>query len=184
MAANQLQYSALDHRPENGMTALCRENGVHLLCYGSLAGGFLSDRYVAASDPGDALANRSLTKYRLIIEEFGGWEAYQSLLLALRTVADDHGASVAQVAIAYVLARPGVASVIVGMSRAERLREAGEALALALTAEQVAAIRELAASAPGPTGDCFGLERTRGGRHAAIMKYDLNQEPAAPEVIP
>lgn len=175
--SNQVQYSALDHRPENGMTAFCRQRSIHLLAYGSLAGGFLSGRWVDAGDPGPDVTNRSLTKYRLIIDEFGGWEPYQELLHVLAGIADRRRASVAQVAIAYVLGRPGVASSIVGMSRADRLREARAASALELTTADVAAIRECAFAAPGPRGDCFGLERVPGGPHAAVMRYDLNKEP-------
>ena len=44
------------------------------------------------------LANRSLVKYKLIIEDFGGWALFQELLRALRRVADRHGADIASVA--------------------------------------------------------------------------------------
>ena len=173
---NQIQYSVLDHRPENGMAGLCRDYGIALLCYGTLAGGFLSDRYLGAPVPGAELANRSLTKYRLIIEEFGGWHAFQEVLELLRDVGHGLDASVAQVALAYVLGRPGVESAIVGMSSPQRIEEAVFAMDLTLPSIQVDRIRRLVEAAPGPPGDCFGLERDKGGRHAGIMKYDLNVE--------
>ena len=44
LASMQVQYSLLDARPEHGLVGLCRERDMHLLCYGSVAGGFLSDR--------------------------------------------------------------------------------------------------------------------------------------------
>lgn len=44
--SNQVQYSLLDTRPENGMTQYCGERGIALLPYGTVAGGFLSDRYL------------------------------------------------------------------------------------------------------------------------------------------
>jgi aryl-alcohol dehydrogenase-like predicted oxidoreductase len=176
VVANQLQYSALDHRPERGMTDLCRSHAVGLLCYGTLAGGFLSDRYLGAVDPARDPENRSLTKYRLIIEEYGGWEAFQALLRTLRAIGDETGGSIAQVALRYVLDRPGVAAAVVGMSRAERIREAHSAMDLTLSPAQVERIRRLGAAAPGPVGDCFELERDRRGPHAAVMKYDLNRE--------
>ena len=48
IAAHQVQYSLLDTRPQNGMAQLCAANGVSLLPYGVLAGGFLSNKYLGA----------------------------------------------------------------------------------------------------------------------------------------
>ena len=45
VVANQVQYSVLDHRPAGDLVKLAREHGVWILCYGVVAGGFLSDRY-------------------------------------------------------------------------------------------------------------------------------------------
>ena len=88
----QVQYSVLDQRPASGLAALCAEHGVWLLCYGSVAGGFLSDRWLGALEPSAPLENRSLVKYKLIIDDFGGWDLFQELLRTLRRVADRHGA--------------------------------------------------------------------------------------------
>lgn len=46
VATNQIQYSLLDTRPENGMTEFCASNGIVILPYGTVAGGFLSDFYL------------------------------------------------------------------------------------------------------------------------------------------
>ncbi|NIP57787.1 MAG: aldo/keto reductase [Gemmatimonadetes bacterium] len=170
---HQVQYSALDHRPEGEMTALCREQGVALICYGVLAGGFLSDRWLGASPPDDP-SNRSLVKYRLIIEEYGGWKRYQALLRELRRIGDAVGASIAQVAAAYALSRPGVASILVGASRPERMAEAARAAELELPESDRDRIRSLAGA--GPEGPVFGLEREKEGPHGRIMKYNLNRE--------
>ena len=110
----QVQYSLLDHRPENGLVALCRRHGVALFCYGSVAGGFLSDRWIGAPEPTTGLENRSLVKYKLIIDDFGGWGLFQELLATLRRIADRHATDVATVASRAALDRPGVAAVIVG----------------------------------------------------------------------
>jgi len=175
LAAHQVQYSVLDSRPGGAMTALCRERGVALLCYGTLAGGFLSDRWLGRTDPEPPLPNRSLVKYRLIIEEFGGWDAFQGLLETLREIGDAHDASIAQVAIAYTLAQPAVAGVIVGASRRPgRMREAAGAAVVDLSEAEIRRIRSLADAAPGPAGPVFGLERDREGPHGRIMKYDLH----------
>ena len=79
----QVQYSLLDDRPEHGLVDLCRKHGIHLLCYGTVAGGFLSDRWLGAPEPQPPFENRSLTKYKLIIDDFGGWDLFQELLRTL-----------------------------------------------------------------------------------------------------
>ena len=61
---------------------LAASHGVQLLCYGTLAGGFLSERWLGRAAPPADPGNRSLVKYRLIIDEFGGWDAFQALLRA------------------------------------------------------------------------------------------------------
>ncbi len=60
------------------------------------------------------LENRSLTKYRLIIEEAGGWALFQSLLEALAAIGRRHGVSLAAVASRWGLNQPRVAAVISG----------------------------------------------------------------------
>jgi aryl-alcohol dehydrogenase-like predicted oxidoreductase len=83
LASMQVQYSVLDRRPRKSMVAAALKHGVGLFCYGTVAGGFLSEKWLGAPEPKDAMENRSLTKYRLVIEEFGGWELFQALLRTL-----------------------------------------------------------------------------------------------------
>ena len=173
----QAQYSLIDCRPEHGLAALCEAHRVGLFCYGSVAGGFLSDRWLGAKEPRRPLANRSLTKYKLIIDEFGGWPLFQELLRALRRVADRHGLDVATVASSAVLDRdPGVAAVIVGRDVASASgREHGVA-ATRLTPADQAEIAAIMNRRRGPKGDVYELERDRGGLHGSIMKYNLSAE--------
>ena len=70
VVCHQVQYSLLDRRPERGMTAFCDENGIRLLSYGALGGGFLSERWLDRAAPEPPPANRSLVKYRLIVENY------------------------------------------------------------------------------------------------------------------
>ncbi len=102
VVANQVQYSVLDHRPEGELVKLAREHGVWILCYGVVAGGFLSDRYLGVPDPEPPLENRSLVKYRLIIDEFGGYDLFQKVLHELKEIADKHNVSIAHVAMQYI----------------------------------------------------------------------------------
>ncbi len=172
---HQVQYSPLDHRAAGVMAEYCLAERIGLLCYGTLAGGFFSDRYLGVPDPAQAPGNRSLVKYRLIIDEYGGWDVFQALLAEMSRIARRHDATISQVALRYILDRPGVTAAIVGVSKAERVSEIVGAFDFKLQEHERETIRALARAAPGPKGPVYGLERIRGGRHAAIMKYGLNR---------
>jgi aryl-alcohol dehydrogenase-like predicted oxidoreductase len=171
--SHQVQYSLIDDRPARGMAGLCAERDVSLLCYGALAGGFFSARWLGAPEPA-GLTNRSLIKYKLIIDDFGGWGLFQALLGALDLIARARGASIAQVAARLVLERPAVAAVIIGATSAAHLEEHAGIFAIALEPEDHAAVDEILAQRTGPHGDVYDLERDRQGPHGAIMKYELN----------
>ena len=114
LATHQIQYSLLDRRPERGMVRFCVDRGIRLLTYGTLGGGFLAGRYLDRPEPEPPLANRSLVKYRLMLDEFGGWERFQELLRTLARIASRHAVDIANVAARWVLERQGVAATIVG----------------------------------------------------------------------
>ena len=187
IVSNQVQVSPLDRRALRGATAeLCQRHDIALLAYGTLAGGLLTDRWLGADDPGIAvtrkapgtLENRSLVKYRLIVEEFGGWEAFQDLLRAMRQVADrrGEGLSMAQVALAWTLGQPGVAAALLGFCGLERAEANLQACALELNAKEHRMLDAVLEHHPGPQGDVYSLEREPSGRHGAIMKTGLNQQ--------
>ncbi len=173
----QTQYSLLDARPENGLAALAAGHDVVLLCYGTVAGGFLGDHWLGAPEPTGALENRSLTKYKLIIDDFGGWDLFQALLRACRRVADRHGVDIATVASRAVLDRPQVAAVIVGARDAAHAAANGRIGALRLSHADHAELDAVLHRRLGPRGDTYTLERDRNGRHGSIMKYNLNAVP-------
>jgi aryl-alcohol dehydrogenase-like predicted oxidoreductase len=175
LVSMQVQYSLLDTRPQKTMVRATAERGVSLLCYGSVAGGFLSDRWLGVAEPGEPLENRSLTKYKLIIDDFGGWDLFQSLLKALRDIADRHETDVATVASAAVLRRPGVAGVIVGARNRAHLASNLAISDISLTPGDMTSIDAVLASAKPLSGDVYALERDRTGRHGSIMKYNLNK---------
>ena len=175
MASVQVQYSLLDHRPEHGFIDACRRHRISLLCYGSVAGGFLGERWLGAAEPRAPFENRSLTKYKLIIDDFGGWLLFQQLLQALGAIATRHGVDIATVASRYVLDRPQVAAVIVGGRDRAHLAANRRIGGLRLTDRDRADITALLARRSGPSGDVFALERDRAGRHGSIMKYNLNK---------
>ena len=178
LVSMQVHYSLLDRRPAKALVEAATSRGISLLCYGTVAGGFLSDRWLGTAEPRGQLANRSLTKYKLIIDDLGGWDLLQALLATLRTVADRHGTDIATVASAAVLAWSCVAAVIVGARDCSHLASNVAIAALRLDAEDMAQIDAALAAAKPLEGDVFALERDRIGRHGAIMKYNLNK--AAP----
>lgn len=175
LVSMQVQYSLLDTRPAGTMVPALGERAMSLLCYGSVAGGFLSDRWLGVTEPREPLENRSLTKYKLIIDDFGGWNLFQSLLRALREIANRHETDIATVASAAVLRRPGVAAVIVGARNRAHLPSNLAISDIPLTPEDMARIDAVLTSATPLSGDVYALERDRTGRHGSIMKYNLNK---------
>ena len=141
----------------------------------TVAGGFLSERWLDAAAPVGPLANRSLVKYRLIIDEFGGWPLFQELLRTLATIGRKHGCGIATVATRAMLERPEVSSAIVGATDTSHLDEHRKIGLLALDAVDHAAIRAVTNHRRGPLGDVYALERDRTGAHGRIMQYTLNR---------
>jgi aryl-alcohol dehydrogenase-like predicted oxidoreductase len=171
----QAQYSLLDRRPEKHMTQLVHEIDVALLPYGVLAGGFLSDKYLGAKPP--VSPNRSLTKYRLMIEEAGGWNIYQDLLAVLASIARKHGVSPDLVAARWVLDQPAVKAIILGVGSSSRAKKNLELARLNLDSEDTHAIGKQLERQSIPPGDMYDLERDQNSVHAGIIKTDLQQAP-------
>jgi aryl-alcohol dehydrogenase-like predicted oxidoreductase len=174
LVSMQVQYSMLDDRPARDLAPVCAASGMKILCYGTIAGGFLTDRWLGAPEPTDGIENRSLIKYKLIIDDFGGWDLFQDLLTTLKQVGDRHGASVANVATRWVLDQPHVAGAIIGARYSDRLADNLKVFALHLDEADRAAIGAVLSRRKGPLGATYDLERDRTGRHGRIMKYNLN----------
>ena len=157
---NQVQYSLIDRRPENGMLDFCGEHGIQLTPFGTVAGSFLTDQYLG-TDPGRVtLDTSSKKKYAGIIQRYGGWDTYQELLRTLRAVADSKTSkdgslvSIANVASRWVLARPMVAGVIVGARNSNHVADHGRMFDFDLTEGDLAAIDKVLAKSTPPVGDC------------------------------
>ena len=174
LVSQQLQYSVLDQRPTHGLAQLAAKNNVKFLCYGSVAGGFLSDKWLGQPEPDMPLENRSLVKYKLIIDDFGGWDLFQSLLGTLKTIGDRHGVDIATIASAWVLEQPLVAAVIVGARNQAHALANAKIMDIALDADDRKQIADIINQSRGPEGDVYTLERDRTGRHGSIMHYNLN----------
>ncbi len=174
LVSQQLQYSVLDQRPARHLAALAAEKGLQFLCYGTVAGGFLSEKWLGQPEPASPLENRSLVKYKLIIDDFGGWDLFQRLLATLAAIGRRHNVDIATVASAWTLTRPQVAAVIVGARNQAHALANAKVMDLVLTGEDLAEIAAIHAESPGVAGDVYSLERDRNGRHGSIMHYNLN----------
>lgn len=175
-ASNQVQYSVLDQRVSSHMTNLAKKNNIPHLCYGTVAGGFLSDRYLNAPDPIPPFENRSLTKYRLIIDEFGGYELFQTVLQTLREIANQYEVGITEIACKYILQKPMVGGIIVGARNRNHLKSLQKLNGFTLDDSDLNKIEAIVAQSQGPNGPFYALERDKSGKHGSIMKYNLNED--------
>ena len=155
IATNQTCFSLVDRRAAGRMAEVARETGVRVLAFGTLLGGFLSERFLGTAEPAD-VADWSKMKYGRFIAAAGGWQRFQGLLSVLARIAGKHGVRIASVATRWVLDHPHVAGAIVGVRLGEREHRAAslETLALALDADDRAAIDAAAAALAPIPGDC------------------------------
>jgi len=176
IASNQVQYSVFGPARETNMTAMAKEHNIPYLCYGTVAGGFLSDRYLGATDPVPPYENRSLTKYRLIIDEFGGYDLFQQALKILHEIGNKYGVGIAEVAGKYTLQKPMVAGIIVGARNRNHLESLQKLDNFILDADDLNKIEAILSQRKGPNGPFYELERDKTGKHGSIMKYNLNDD--------
>lgn len=157
VVSNQVSFSLLDQRAAHAMVPYCLEHGVQLLAYGTLAGGWLTERWLGAPEPdGQRLPTWSLMKYGRFLRIAGGWSALQRVLKATAAVAARHGVSMANVASRFILDHPGVAGVIIGARLGERqhIDDTLRLFALALSDDDRREIRAALATLEPIPGDC------------------------------
>jgi aryl-alcohol dehydrogenase-like predicted oxidoreductase len=150
IVSNQVQFSLVDRRPEVRMIQFCKEHDIQLLTYGTVCGGFLSEKYLGVSEPrGSELGTVSLRKYKNTIDGWGGWQLFQELLSVLKTIADKHSVSIPNVAVRYILDKPTVAGAIVGarLGIAEHLEDNARVFSFTLDTEDLARIDTISGKA-------------------------------------
>ncbi len=146
LVSNQVQYSIIDQRPQIKMIPFCQKNKIKILSYGTLLGGFLSEKYLGKADPTRSqLDTASLQKYKNMIDVWGGWDLFQELLVVLGQIAIKHSVSIANVATRYILDKPVVAGVIIGarLGIAEHKSDNARVFALNLDREDNEKIRSV-----------------------------------------
>ncbi len=140
LAANQVGYHLFDRRVERAVLPYCRENGIGFMAYGALAFGLLSGAFSPETrfvewdwrSRGQAFG-LPLFERQHFLKALGAVEA-------LKRLAAGYGKSVAQLAIAWLLAQTGLTVALVGMRNEDELKENVAAAEWRLTAEDQAAI--------------------------------------------
>ncbi|MBU2048791.1 MAG: aldo/keto reductase [Gammaproteobacteria bacterium] len=128
----QPEYNLYDRAGyESGLKAVVREAQLGVISYYSLASGFLSGKYRSAADAG-----KSSARGQSVVDKYVNPRGLR-ILTALDDVASAHGVSPSQVAIAWLIARPGITAPIVSATSVEQLKDVLAAAKVALSAQDV-----------------------------------------------
>ena len=152
----QAYYSLVGRDLEHELLPLCREESVGVLPWSPLSGGFLSGKYTR-ENPTPEGARRSGFQFPLI-DEARGFDAVD----ALARIAKEKGATIAQVALAWLLAQPAVTSIIIGANKMSQLEDNLKAADLELTAAEIEVLS--ATTAPAAQYPQWMIERQNEGR--------------------
>jgi len=148
----QAYYSIAGRDLEREIVPLLNDQRTGLLVWSPLAGGLLSGKYSRENQkPEDS--RRSSFDFPIVDKE-RAWK----ILDVLRPVAEAHSTSVATVALAWILAKPFVTSVIIGAKRADQLQQNLSAVDLRLTADEIKQLDEVSALPPEYPGWMVGVQ--------------------------
>lgn len=160
----QPQYSLLSREIEWEIVPAALHNGVGLLPWSPLAGGFLTGKYQRGAAPDAGTRAGSEKKlYQWISEEYADSDRNWTIIDAVVRIARELGASPAQVALSWIADRPGVVAPIVGARTVEHLRNNLGAAQLRLDEKTTAALETVSAPQPGgyPYGAFGAAQRAR-----------------------
>jgi aryl-alcohol dehydrogenase-like predicted oxidoreductase/enamine deaminase RidA (YjgF/YER057c/UK114 family) len=186
IATNQVSFSMVDRRAAGDLSALCKAKGVRLLAYGTLCGGFLSEKWLGKPEP-RTIGDWSKSKYKRFIDAGGGWDRFQALLAAADRIARKHGVSISNVATRWVLEHESVAAVIIGarLGENEHRDDNLKAFGFALDAEDKSLLAEVFAAMTPIPGDCGDEYRKPPFLTASgDLSHHLSAIPSAYEAMP
>ena len=139
--AMQNHYNLLYREEEREMNPYCVKTGVALTPWSPLARGVLTGSYQGGFDRGSSARSHGSDRARSEML-YGGRRAFQ-IVDRVGEVAAKHAVSRAQVSIAWLLGKPGIAAPVVGVSRAAQIEDLAAGAALTLTAQDVDYLEEL-----------------------------------------
>ena len=144
--SSQPQYSMLWRAPEAELFRLCAANGISQIVWSPLAQGVLTGKYRPgqAPPPDSRAANSDMNIAMDLLMNDAILEAVDRL----RPIADGAGLSMAELALAWVLRRPELASAIVGASRPEQVHANAKASGMQVTPDTLAAIEDAFGDTP------------------------------------
>ncbi len=159
VVSNQVCFSLLDQRAAKEMTALCIQNNVKLLAFGTMAGGFLTEKWLNQPEPvADKISTWSHMKYKRFIDAAGGWKLFQQFLQVIDSIAKQNHVPISNIVSRYMLDQPAVGGIIIGtrLGMSEHIKENLQLFGLPLSQESKHKIQEalkLLEPIPGDCGD-------------------------------
>jgi aryl-alcohol dehydrogenase-like predicted oxidoreductase len=158
---HQVQYSLIDRRVENSMQALCLKHNIQLLTYGSLAGGFLSDKFRSVKLPQQDLDHARSFFYSSMIKSHGGWQGVLDLLETLAEVAQKYDKPISEVALNWVRQQSGVNAVVCGLTLLrQQIQTNVDAFNWSLQPEDVDLLSKRSSELFSQPGDIYSYEPT------------------------
>ena len=156
---SQSYYSLAGRELEKELIPLLKDQGLGLLVWSPLAGGFLSGKFTRSG--GDDTARRAKFDFPPVNKEKGF-----AILDVLIPIAAAHGVMVPQIALAWILANEAVTSVIIGARKIAQLDDNLKSIDVTLSAEELTAIDEVSKLAPEYPAwmDALGSDRRPGER--------------------
>ena len=151
LTANQVGYHLFDRRVENAVLPYCRANGIGFMAYGTLAFGLLGGAFSPETRFVEWDWRSRGQAFGLPLFEREHFLKALSAVDALKRLAADHGKTVAQLAIAWLLGQAGVTVALVGMRDERELKENVAAAEWRLTGEDQAAIERILSEAKAPS---------------------------------
>jgi aryl-alcohol dehydrogenase-like predicted oxidoreductase len=154
----QAYYTIAGRDLEREVVPLLQDQKLGLMVWSPLAGGLLSGKYKTADDKGPAGARRTTFDFPVVDKQ----RAFQCVD-AMRPLAQQHQVSVAQIALAWILSKPFVSSVIIGAKSMDQLRDNIAASRVQLTADEIKVLDEVSQLPPEYPGWMLAFQ----GQHRA-----------------
>lgn len=162
----QAFYAVTGRDIEREIVPMLESEGLGLMVWSPLAGGLLSGKYERDAEGGIAGEGRRAKLDFPRVDKESSFDAVD----AMRPMAEARGVSVAAIALAWLLHRPAISSVIVGAKRAEQLEQNLAASGIELTSEELAALEPIGALEPEYPGWAIKSQEARHGFRASARR--------------